>query len=56
MLLKILLLLIVVGVVFGWDKLLNVIKSFFIAKEEFKKGLKGEEEKEETSIKVVNKK
>ena len=57
MLMKIVLLLIVVGVLFGWDKIINLIKSFFVAKEEFKKGLEGEEEeKEKPVIKVVNKK
>ena len=54
---KIVLLLIVVGVLFGWDKIVNLVKSFFVAKEEFKKGLEGEEEeKRKPVIKVVNKK
>jgi len=51
---KILLLLVVVGVIFGWDKIVNLIKAFFQAKEEFKKGLEGEEE-EKPKIKVVDK-
>ena len=54
MIFKILLLLVIVGVIFGWDKITNLIKAFFQAKREFKKGLEGEEEKEEkTVIKVA---
>ncbi|WP_163327703.1 twin-arginine translocation protein, TatA/E family subunit [Desulfurobacterium thermolithotrophum] len=60
MLTKIILLLIVVGIIFGWDKIINLIKSFFVAKEEFKKGLEGKEETEATKkekpvIKVAKK-
>jgi len=40
-------------VVFGWDKVINLFKAIFQAKEEFKKGLEGEEEKK-SIIKVVN--
>jgi sec-independent protein translocase protein TatA len=56
LLVKILILLIVVGVIFGWDKILNLFKAFFRAKEEFKKGLEGKEEEEKKpEIKVVKK-
>ena len=47
MIVKILILLIVVGVIFGWDKILNLLKAFFQAKKEFEKGLKEEEEEKE---------
>jgi len=57
---KIIVLLIVVGVVFGWDKVTNLFKAIFQAKEEFKKGLEGEAEgkkeegkEEKPIIKVV---
>ncbi len=54
LLLKIIVLLIVIGVIFGWDKITNLIKAFFQAKHEFKKGLEEKEEKEEKpKIKVV---
>jgi len=54
---KIVVLLLVVGVIFGWDKIINLFKAFFEAKEEFKKGLEGKEEEEEKKpkIKVVDK-
>ena len=55
MIVKILVLLIVVGVIFGWDKIINLFKAFFQAKEEFKKGLEGEEEEKKPEIKVVKK-
>ncbi|MEO2069219.1 MAG: twin-arginine translocation protein, TatA/E family subunit [Desulfurobacteriaceae bacterium] len=54
MITKIILLFVVVGVIFGWDKIINLFKAFFEAKKEFKKGLEGEEEK--PVIKVVEKK
>jgi len=41
---KVIVLLIVVGVVFGWDKVINLFKAIFQAKEEFRKGLEGEAE------------
>ena len=53
MIVKIVILFVIVGVLFGWDKILNLFKAFFRAKEEFKKGLEGEEE--EPKIKVVKK-
>ncbi|MEO2083818.1 MAG: twin-arginine translocation protein, TatA/E family subunit [Desulfurobacteriaceae bacterium] len=53
MLVKIIVLLVVVGVVFGWDKIINLFKAFFKAKEEFRKGLEGEEEKKKPVIKVI---
>jgi len=55
LILKILILLIVVGVIFGWDKILNLFKAFFQAKKEFERGLKEEEEEREKKpdIKVV---
>ncbi|WP_456454724.1 twin-arginine translocation protein, TatA/E family subunit [Thermovibrio sp.] len=53
MIVKIVVLLVIVGVLFGWDKILNLFKAFFRAKEEFKKGLEGEEK--EPKIKVVKK-
>jgi len=53
LLLKIVILLVVVGVIFGWDKIINLFKAFFQAKEEFKKGL--EEEEKKPQIKVVKK-
>ncbi len=55
MLVKILILLIVVGVIFGWDKILNLFKAFFQAKEEFKRGLEEGEEEKKPEIKVVKK-
>jgi len=55
LILKILILLVVVGVIFGWDKILNLFKAFFKAKEEFKRGLEGEEEEKKPEIKVVKK-
>ena len=57
MLFKILVLLVVVGVIFGWDKVINLFKAIFQAKKEFKKGLEGKEEEEEKKpkIKVVDK-
>ncbi len=57
MITKIIVLLVVVGVIFGWDKIINLFKAFFQAKEEFKKGLEGEGEDKEKKpvIKVVNK-
>ena len=56
MITKIVVLLIVVGVIFGWDKIINLFKAFFQAKEEFKKGLEEEEKEEEKpTIKVVDK-
>jgi len=55
LLLKIVILLVVVGVIFGWDKIINLFKAFFQAKEEFKKGLEGKEEEKEPKIKVVKK-
>jgi len=51
---KILILLIVVGVIFGWDRIISLFKAFFQAKKEFKKALEGEEEKK-PEIKVVKK-
>jgi len=55
LILKILILLIVVGVIFGWDKILNLFKAFFQAKKEFERGLKEEdqEKKGKPDIKVV---
>ena len=57
MLFKIFVLLVVVGVIFGWDKIINLVKAFFKAKEEFKKGLEeeveGEKKEEKPVIKVV---
>jgi Sec-independent protein translocase protein TatA len=53
LLLKILVLLIVVGVIFGWDKIINLIKALLQAKHEFKKGLEEKEEEEKPKIKVV---
>ena len=52
---KVLILLVVVGVIFGWDKILNLFKAFFQAKKEFERGLKEEEEEREKkpNIKVV---
>jgi sec-independent protein translocase protein TatA len=55
LLFKILVLLVVVGVIFGWDKIINLFKAFFQAKKEFKKGLEGEEEEKKPEIKVVKK-
>ncbi len=57
MITKIIILLVVVGVIFGWDKIINLFKAFFQAKQEFKKGLEGEEEEKEKKpvIKVINK-
>lgn len=55
MLFKILVLLVVVGVIFGWDKIINLFKAIFQAKKEFKKGLEGEEEEKKPEIKVVKK-
>jgi len=52
---KIILLLVVVGVIFGWDKILNLFKAFFEAKKEFKKGLEEKEEEGKPVIKVVEK-
>jgi sec-independent protein translocase protein TatA len=43
---KVIILLIVVGVIFGWDKVINLFKAIFQAKEEFRKGL--EEDSEES--------
>jgi sec-independent protein translocase protein TatA len=40
---KIIILIVVVGVIFGWDKVFNLFKAIFQAKKEFKKGLEGEE-------------
>lgn len=53
MLFKIFVLLLVVGVIFGWDKITNLIKAFFQAKHEFKKGLEEGEKEEKPKIKVV---
>lgn len=55
MILKILILLIVIGVIFGWDKILNLFKAFFQAKKEFERGLKEEDQKKEEKpgIKIV---
>ncbi len=55
MIIKIAVLLVIVGVLFGWGKILNLFKAFFKAKEEFKKGLEGEEGEKEPKIKVVKK-
>ncbi|TCK03441.1 twin-arginine translocase TatA/TatE family subunit [Phorcysia thermohydrogeniphila] len=44
MITKIVILLVVVGIIFGWDKVINLFKAIFQAKEEFKKGLEEEEE------------
>ena len=56
MITKIIILLVVVGIIFGWDKVLNLFKAFFQAKEEFKKGLEEgevEKKKEKPVIKVI---
>ncbi len=53
MLFKIFVLLVVVGVIFGWDKIINLVKAFFKAKEEFKKGLEEVEEEEKKEEKPV---
>ena len=54
MILKILILFTMVGIIFGWDKILNLFKAFFQAKKEFERGLKEEEERErKPDIKVV---
>ncbi len=53
MLFKIFVLLVVVGVIFGWDKIINLVKAFFRAKEEFKKGLEEVEEEEKKEEKPV---
>jgi sec-independent protein translocase protein TatA len=43
----------VVGVIFGWDKIINLVKAFFKAKEEFKRGLEEEVEEEKKKEKPV---
>jgi len=48
---KIIVLLLVVGILFGWDKIINLVKAFFQAKKEFKKALE-EEGEEKPKIKV----
>jgi len=56
LLMKIVILLIVVGVIFGWDKVASLFKAVFQAKREFKKGLEGKEEERrerKPTIKVV---
>jgi len=53
LLFKIFVLLVVVGVIFGWDKIINLVKAFFKAKEEFKKGLEEVEEEEKKEEKPV---
>lgn len=56
MIFKIFVLLVIVGVIFGWDKVLNLFKAIFQVRREFEKGLKeGEENKREKKpdIKVV---
>ncbi|WP_457679159.1 twin-arginine translocase TatA/TatE family subunit [Thermovibrio sp.] len=55
MIVKILILLLVVGVIFGWDKVFNLFKAFFQAKREFKRALNEEEEERAPQIKVVKK-
>ena len=49
MIFKIVILLFIVGVLFGWDKIINLMKAFFQAKKEFRKAL--EEGREEDSSK-----
>ena len=56
MIFKIFVLLVIVGVIFGWDKVLNLFKAIFQVRREFEKGLKeGEENNREKKpdIKVV---
>ncbi len=53
MITKLLLLLIITGVLFGWDKVLNLFKAIVRAKQEFKKGIEEEEEEKKPVIKVV---
>ena len=53
MILKIVVLLVIVGIIFGWDKIINLFKSFFEAKREFKRALEEDgEEKPKVEIKV----
>ena len=59
MLFKIFLLLLIVGVLFGWDKIISLVKAFVKAKKEFKSALEEDEdekEKKKVVIKVVEKK
>ncbi len=56
MIFKIFVLLVIVGIIFGWDKVLNLFKAIFQVRSEFEKGLKEEEEEKKEkkpSIKVV---
>ncbi len=59
MLFKLLIIVLIVLLIWGGDKLPNLVRSFFKAKEEFRKAREGEEEKEKDRkkpvIKVVDK-
>jgi len=55
MIIKILILFLVIGVIFGWDKILNLFKAFFQAKKEFEEALKEEDAKKRKSQQKNNK-